>query len=319
MPRAAIATPRRVEHGRGARARFLVCALLSACAVAPARAQANSGVTTAVSADPSATRPDFSLVGRVWVDGPTGRVGVGDLSLFNATAAPATKLDVDGAATLRGDLIFDNVNGGNAATVPDASAAALVLRDRGSTPVTYVTVNSVSSRFEMHAPLHFAGDQRLEAKDNDAAGLAITAEAGNPLLVFDTRDGAERVVGKVGVDAEDTTDACATSVDTSCALKASVVTHGGLVVGKKTFMTGTKRRRRLSSRDRCAFSRRFERRSTRGFLFPKSSRNASRALFARDDASRRLGARPPFDRTPERAFRKRSPTTARDDQNIISY
>jgi hypothetical protein len=28
-------------------------------------------------------------------------------------------------------------------------------------------------------------------------------------------------------------------VDTSCALDASVVTDGGLVVGKKTFMTGT--------------------------------------------------------------------------------
>ena len=240
MPRAAIATPRRVEHGRGARARFLVCALLSACAVAPARAQANSGVTTAVSADPSATRPDFSLVGRVWVDGPTGHVGVGDISLYNATAAPATRLEVDGTATIRGDLVFDDANGANALTVRDAAANALVVKDRdAATPVTYLTVNSDSKRVEMHAPLHFTGDQRLEAQDNAAVGLQITAEAGNALLAFDTRDGAENVVSKVPVNVEDATDACATSVDTNCALNASVVTDGGLVVGKKTFMTGT--------------------------------------------------------------------------------
>ena len=238
MPRQRFA-PRRASHARRTEALSLVLTLLSACAVAPARAQANSGATTAVSADPSTTRPDFSLVGRVWVDGPTGNVGVGDISLFNATAAPATKLEVDGAATVRGDLVFDESNGANAITVRDGAAAALTLKDRGSTPVTYVTVNSASERVEMHAPLHFTGDQRLEAQDNVAAGLQITAEAGNPLLVFDTRDGAENVVSKVPVNVEDSTDACSTSVDTSCALNASVVTDGGLVVGKKTFMTGT--------------------------------------------------------------------------------
>lgn len=238
MPRARFAPPR-ASNARRTEALSLVLTLLSACAVAPARAQANSGVTTAVSADPSTTRPDFSLVGRVWVDGPTGNVGVGDISLFNATAAPATKLEVDGAATVRGNLVFDESNGANAITVRDGAAAALTLKDRGSTPVTYVTVNSASERVEMHAPLHFTGDQRLEAQDNVAAGLQITAEAGNPLLVFDTRDGAENVVSKVPVNVEDTTDACSTSVDTSCALNASVVTDGGLVVGKKTFMTGT--------------------------------------------------------------------------------
>ena len=217
-------------------------ALLSACAVAPgARAQANnSGATTAVSADPAVTRPDFSLVGRVWVDGPTGHVGVGDLSLYNATAAPATRLEVDGAATIRGDLVFDDANGANALVVRDAASNALVVKDQDATsPVTYFTFNSVSKRVEMHAPLHFTGDQRLEAQDNAAVGLQITAEAGNALLVFDTRDGAENVVSKVPVNVEDTTDACATSVDTNCALNASVVTDGGLVVGKKTFMTGT--------------------------------------------------------------------------------
>ena len=117
---------------------------------------------------------------------------------------------------------------------------ALVVKDQDATsPVTYFTFNSVSKRVEMHAPLHFTGDQRLEAQDNAAVGLQITAEAGNALLVFDTRDGAENVVSKVPVNVEDTTDACATSVDTNCALNASVVTDGGLVVGKKTFMTGT--------------------------------------------------------------------------------
>ena len=114
------------------------------------------------------------------------------------------------------------------------------MKDQDATsPVTYFTFNSVSKRVEMHAPLHFTGDQRLEAQDNAAVGLQITAEAGNALLVFDTRDGAENVVSKVPVNVEDTTDACATSVDTNCALNASVVTDGGLVVGKKTFMTGT--------------------------------------------------------------------------------
>ena len=208
-----------------------------------ARAQANnSGATTAVSADPAVTRPDFSLVGRVWVDGPTGHVGVGDLSLYNATAAPATRLEVDGTATIRGDLVFDDANGANALTVRDAAANALVVKDRdAATPVTYFTVNSDSKRVEMHAPLHFTGDQRLEAQDNAAVGLQITAEAGNALLVFDTRDGSENVVSKVPVNVEDATDACATSVDTNCALNASVVTDGGLVVGKKTFMTGTAR------------------------------------------------------------------------------
>lgn len=238
MPRARFAPPR-ASNARRTEALSLVLTLLSACAVAPARAQANSGVTTAVSADPSTTRPDFSLVGRVWVDGPTGNVGVGDISLFNATAAPATKLEVDGTVTVRGDVVFDESNGANKITVRDGASSALTLKDRGSTPVTYVTVNSASARVEMHAPLHFTGDQRLEAQDNAAAGLQITAEAGNPLLVFDTRDGAENVVAKVPVNVEDTTDACATSVDTSCALDASVVTDGGLVVGKKTFMTGT--------------------------------------------------------------------------------
>ena len=238
MPRARFAPPR-ASNARRTEALSLVLTLLSACAVAPARAQANSGVTTAVSADPSTTRPDFSLVGRVWVDGPTGNVGVGDISLFNATAAPATKLEVDGDVTVRGDVVFDESNGANAITVRDGASSALTLKDRGVTPVTYVTVNSASERVEMHAPLHFTGDQRLEAQDNAAAGLQITAEAGNPLLVFDTRDGAENVVSKVPVNVEDTTDACATSVDTSCALDASVVTDGGLVVGKKTFMTGT--------------------------------------------------------------------------------
>ena len=206
-----------------------------------ARAQANnSGATTAVSADPAVTRPDFSLVGRVWVDGPTGHVGVGDISLYNATAAPATRLEVDGTATIRGDLVFDDANGANALTVRDAAANALVVKDRdAATPVTYFTVNSDSKRVEMHAPLHFTGDQRLEAQDNAAVGLQITAEAGNALLVFDTRDGSENVVSKVPVNVEDATDACATSVDTNCALNASVVTDGGLVVGKKTFMTGT--------------------------------------------------------------------------------
>ena len=287
MPRPLFATPSSASRRR---ARLFVYALLSACAVAPARAQANSGVTTAVSPDPSETRPDFSLVGRVWVDGPTGRVGVGDISLFNATAAPATKLDVDGAATVRGDLIFDDANGANAATVPDAAAAALTLKDRGSSPVTYVTVNSATARFEMHAPLRFAGDQRLEAKDNVAAGLLIAAEAGDPLLVFDTRDGAERVVGKVGLDVEDTTDACATSVDTSCSSRASVVTNGGLVVGKRTFMTGTFFRAGRPPRGfvvapapASATSRRSSLRFSFFSFASFLSRDATRATAARDD------------------------------------
>lgn len=308
MPRARFAPPR-ASNARRTEALSLVLTLLSACAVAPARAQANSGVTTAVSADPSTTRPDFSLVGRVWVDGPTGNVGVGDISLFNATAAPATKLEVDGTVTVRGDVVFDESNGANKITVRDGASSALTLKDRGSTPVTYVTVNSASARVEMHAPLHFTGDQRLEAQDNAAAGLQITAEAGNPLLVFDTRDGAENVVAKVPVNVEDTTDACATSVDTSCALDASVVTDGGLVVGKKTFMTGTAAAESADSAGFFSLDARqnvFSPKGVLGFLF-FSFPNACRA----NAGGSRLS---PFVRsTPARA------TTAHDEQNIISY
>jgi len=265
--------------------------------VAPgARAQANSGATTAVSPDPAVSRPDFSLVGRVWVDGPTGHVGVGDISLYNATAAPATRLEVDGTATIRGDLVFDDANGANALTVRDAAANALVVKDRdAATPVTYLTVNSDSKRLEMHAPLHFTGDQRLEAQDNAAVGLQITAEAGNALLVFDTPDGAENVVSKVPVNVEDATDACATSVDTNCALNASVVTDGGLVVGKKTFMTGTRYARMMRFPGR--------RRSSRPkniwvFFFFSFRERPSR------DGRATSGSRA---------------TTAHDDQKIISY
>ena len=204
-----------------------------------ASAQTTSGVITAVSANSSVTRPDFSLVGRVWVDGPTGYVGVGDLSLYNATSAPVSRLEVDGATQIRGDLIFNDVHGANAITVADAAAAALIVKDRAAIPVTYAVVNSDTRRLEMHAPLRFVGDQRVEAKDNDASGLQFTAEAGNTLLVFDTRTAAQNIISKVPLNVEDTSEACTTSVNTLCALSASVVTDGGLVVGKKTFMTGT--------------------------------------------------------------------------------
>lgn len=201
---------------------------------------ATSGVIIPVSANPSMTRPDFSAVGRLWIDGVTGNVGVGDLALYNSAVAPSSRLEVDGDAQIRGDLRFNDVNGANAVTVPGSAPAALTIADDDSgTPTTYFTINSVSKGTEIHAPLRFVGDQTLDATPNLPAGLEVTDGAGNAMLVFDTQTGTSNVIGHVPVNVIDLTDACATSVDTACVVKASVVTDGGLVVGKKTFMTGT--------------------------------------------------------------------------------
>lgn len=199
----------------------------------------SSGVIITVSANSSVTRPDYSLLGRVWVDGPSGNVGIGDLTLYNSAAAPSSRLEIDGNEQIRGNLIFNNVNGVNQITVNDASAAALSLTDRAATPTTYFTINSISKVIELNAPLQFVGDQGLVATPNMAQGLQFTDGAGNSMLVFDTQTGAENLIAHVPVNAIDTTDACDTSADSTCALKAAVVTSGGLVVGKKTFMTGT--------------------------------------------------------------------------------
>ncbi len=104
----------------------LVLGLLFAYApTAQSQPYATSGVIIPVSANPSMTRPDFSAVGRLWIDGVTGNVGVGDLALYNSAVAPSSRLEVDGDAQIRGDLRFNDVNGANAVTVPGSAPAAL--------------------------------------------------------------------------------------------------------------------------------------------------------------------------------------------------
>jgi hypothetical protein len=193
---------------------------------------------TATDVNTTVTRPSFSVVGRLFVHGPSGNVAVGDISTYNDTSvAPARKLEVDGSAMIRGDVVFHNSNGESSIVVLDSNANALAVKDAGASPITYWKINSASQRLETHAPIHVL-DTRIEAKDNDANGLQITAEAGNPIVTLDTTDAAENVKVAYPINANDATDSCATSVDGTCSALASVVTTGGLTVGKKTFMTG---------------------------------------------------------------------------------
>ena len=138
---------------------------------------------------------------------------------------------------VRGDVVFHNSNGESSIVVLDSNANALAVKDAGASPITYWKINSDSQRLETHAPIHIL-DTRIEAKDNDANGLQFTAEAGNPMVTLDTTDSAENVKVAYPINANDATDSCATSVDGTCSALASVVTTGGLTVGKKTFMTG---------------------------------------------------------------------------------
>ena len=148
---------------------------------------------TATDVNTTVTRPNFSVVGRLFVHGPSGNVAVGDISTYNDTSgAPARKLEVDGSAMIRGDVVFHNSNGESSIVVLDSNANALTVKDAGASPITYWKINSDSQRLETHAPIHVL-DTRIEAKDNDANGLQITAEAGNPIVTLDTTDSAENV------------------------------------------------------------------------------------------------------------------------------
>ena len=200
---------------------------------------AAAGDVTHLDVNTTITRPNFSVVGRVFVHGTSGNVAVGDISSYNDTSgAPAQKLEVDGSTMVRGDVVFDNSNGESSIVVLDANAEALTVKDAGASPVTYWKINSHSGRLETHAPLHIL-DTRIEALDNSTTGLQFTAEAGNPMVTLDTSDSAENVKVAYPLNAQDTTDSCDTSVDGTCGALASVVATGGLTVGKKTFMTGT--------------------------------------------------------------------------------
>ena len=208
-----------------------------------------------MSANSSLIRPDLSLAGRVFVDGPTGNVAIGDISSYNTTVAPVAKLEVDGDALVRGHLTFDDSNGDSSLVVVPSNPAALTLKDAASSPVVYAVVNSDTGRLETHAPLHVL-DTRVEAKDDHPTGLQITAEAGNPMLTFDTTDGAENVVASYRITVEDASDSCGTSTDATCALNASVVVAGGLTVTKKSFLTGARRGERRTNREVSRASRR---------------------------------------------------------------
>ena len=220
-----------------------------------ATSQSTSGVITAVSANSSLIRPDLSLAGRVFVDGPTGNVAIGDISSYNTTVAPVAKLEVDGDALVRGHLTFDDSNGDSSLVVVPSNPAALTLKDAASTPVVYAVVNSDTGRLETHAPLHVL-DTRVEARDDHPTGLQITAEAGNPMLTFDTTNGAENVVSSYRITVEDASDSCGTSTDATCAFNASVVAAGGLTVTKKSFLTGARRGERRRNREARFSSRR---------------------------------------------------------------
>jgi hypothetical protein len=177
---------------------------------------AAAGDVTHLDVNTTITRPNFSVVGRVFVHGPSGNVAVGDISSYNDTSgAPAQKLEVDGSAMVRGDVVFDNSNGESSIVVLDANADALTVKDAGASPITYWKINSATSRLETHAPLHIL-DTRIEALDNSTTGLQFTAEAGNPLITLDTSDSAENVKVAYPLNAQDTTDSCDTSVDGTC-------------------------------------------------------------------------------------------------------
>jgi len=183
-------------------------------------------------------RPNWNAMGRLYVHGPSGNVAVGDISKYNDTSAPAQRLEVDGTSLLHGSVIFNNRNGESELVVQDNNPTALTVKD--SAENKYWVVNSDTERLEVHAPLHVV-HMLVEAKDNEAAGLAVTAEAGNPIMTFDTRDGAENVKVAYPVNAQDATDSCGTSTYGACGALASLVTTGGVTVGMKTFMTGTVR------------------------------------------------------------------------------
>ena len=224
------------------------------CISPGAGVDAAPGDVTATDANTTVTRPNFSVVGRLFVHGPSGNVAVGDISTYNDTSgSPAQKLEVDGSAMIRGDVVFHNSNGESSIVVLDSNANALTVKDAGASPITYWKINSDSQRLETHAPIHIL-DTRIEAKDNDANGLQFTAEAGNPIVTLDTTDSAENVKVAYPINARDATDSCATSVDGTCSALASVVTTGGLTVGKKTFMTGAwDLPRRIPPRKRLVF------------------------------------------------------------------
>ena len=156
-------------------------------------------------------------------------------------------------------------------------------------------MDSVTQRLEVHAPLHVQNTS-IEALDNAAVGLQITADQNNPMVVFDTRDGAENVKSNYPVNVIDATDACATSASGACGAAASVVTAGGLVVGKKTYLTGAARFLGFFS-----VSSRF----LNSFLFSFLARFAFRARRRRTDVGRRVPSRP------IRSDPIRSPTPAR--------
>ena len=178
----------------------------------------------------------------------------------------------------------------------DVASYGTTLKDQNSPSAqTYLVVDSVTQRLEVHAPLHVQNTS-IEALDNAAVGLQITADQNNPMVVFDTRDGAENVKSNYPVNVIDATDACATSASGACGAAASVVTAGGLVVGKKTYLTGAARFLGFFS-----VSSRF----LISFLFSFLARFAFRARRRRTDVGRRVPSRP------IRSDPIRSPTPAR--------
>ena len=98
-------------------------------APSPTRA-VSEGDVTRQDPDTSTTRPSWSGVGRLYVDGPTGNVAVGDIAKYNSTSVPSARFEVDGSSLLRCSVTFDNSNGESAIVVQGANANALTLKAR---------------------------------------------------------------------------------------------------------------------------------------------------------------------------------------------
>ena len=182
-------------------------------------------------------RPSWNAMGRFYVHGPSGNVAVGDISRYNDKNYPSQRFEVDGNSLLHGSVTFNNRNGESSIITENDNPTALTMQDKDSNPTKYFVVNSRSKRLETHTPLHIR-DTRIEAVDNSAGGLHVTAEEGNTLLTFDTRDGAENVKAIKPLNAVDGTDTCGTGTYGKCTELAALTTTGGLTVEKKTFLTG---------------------------------------------------------------------------------
>mmetsp|Transcript_14579 Transcript_14579/g.47860 ORF Transcript_14579/g.47860 Transcript_14579/m.47860 type:complete len:736 (-) Transcript_14579:245-2452(-) len=136
-------------------------------------------------------RPNFSAMGRMFVHGNTGNVGVGDMSTYNDTAPPAYRLEVDGTTMLHGSLLFDNSNGESVLEVLEDNEVALTTQDVGG--VVYSVVNTKNGTTEFQRPIHMESAMII-AKTDTYEGLGVYSDWNTQVLQFDTQEGQEQMV-----------------------------------------------------------------------------------------------------------------------------